>query len=293
MGCSELFPRPALTAAEIEEYSRIKCCVCGERVKAEDVPEHSRSCVLAPAPNLRLQLDKWCIVSASMTPSEQRTFLHMRRTEELAKVEEIEASLAKRMPQLWWMPGKFGFIISSRWLRSWRSFVGVGRPSAETRDRPPAPIINGGLFEIDGTLRSNLQEGLQHDYQILEQPMWEFFLQVYGGGPAILRYNCQGAVPSLADPSASFEGKWRDGRPDTGHGRVFDPQSGRGFDGEIQDGFLWSCTGKGLLKNGSHFEGQVVDGLPEGPGREVSCEGAVLEGAFRRGKLHGISGLDL
>ncbi|CAJ1447337.1 unnamed protein product, partial [Effrenium voratum] len=129
---------------------------------------------------------------------------------------------------------------------------------------------------------SNLQEGLQHDYQILEQPMWEFFLQVYGG------YNCQGAVPSLADPSASFEGKWRDGRPDTGHGRVFDPQSGRGFDGEIQDGFLWSCTGKGLLKNGSHFEGQVVDGLPEGPGREVSCEGAVLEGAFRRGKLHGM-----
>ena len=122
---------PALTAAEIEEYSRIKCCVCGERVKAEDVAEHSRRCVLEPAPNLRLQLDKWRIVSTSMTPSEQRAFLHMRRTEELAKVEEIEAALAQRMPQLWWMPGKFGYIIIPKWLRSWRSFVGVGKPTAE------------------------------------------------------------------------------------------------------------------------------------------------------------------
>ena len=46
-------------AQEIEEYSRIKCCVCGERVAAEEVAEHSRRCVLAPAPKLRLQLDKW------------------------------------------------------------------------------------------------------------------------------------------------------------------------------------------------------------------------------------------
>eukprot|EP00435_Cladocopium_sp_Y103_P054000 s848_g17.t1 len=278
----------ALTAAEIEEYSRIKCCVCGERVKAEDVAEHSRRCVLEPAPNLRLQLDKWRIVSTSMTPSEQRAFLHMRRTEELAKVEEIEATLAQRMPQLWWMPGKFGYIISSKWLRSWRSFVGVGKPTAETKDRPPAPIINSDLFEIDGTLRATLQEGIQHDYQILEQAMWEFFLQIYGGGPTILRYNPSGVLPGISDPSVTFEGKWRESRPDTGNGKVFDPYSGRGFDGEIQDGFLWNCTGKGLLKNGSHYEGQVVNGMPEGSGREVRPDGTVIEGTFQNGKLHGL-----
>mmetsp|Transcript_21603 Transcript_21603/g.40671 ORF Transcript_21603/g.40671 Transcript_21603/m.40671 type:complete len:314 (+) Transcript_21603:97-1038(+) len=281
---------PILTQDEIEEYSRIKCCVCGQRVNAEEVAEHSRRCVLAPAPNLRLQLDKWSIISASMTASEQRAFLHMRRTEELAKVEEIEASLAKRMPQLWWMGGKFGYIISSKWLRSWRSFVGVGRPTAETRDRPPSPIINSDLFEIDGTLRNGLAEGLQNDYQILEQPMWEFFIQIYGGGPAILRYNPTGDNLAVGETQACdvlFEGKWRDGRPDTGHGRLFDPYSGRGFDGEIEDGCLWTCRGKGLLKNGSHYEGQVSQGLPEGAGREVRPDGSVLEGTFRHGKLHG------
>lgn len=51
-------------------------------------------------------------MSASMTPAEQRAFLHMRRTEELAKVEEIEVGLQKRIVQLWWMPGKFGYVIS-------------------------------------------------------------------------------------------------------------------------------------------------------------------------------------
>lgn len=278
-----------LTEDEIEEYSRIKCCVCGERVSPEEVAEHSRRCVLAPAPNLRLQLDKWCIASANMTPSEQRTFLHMRRTEELAKVEELEASLAKRMTQLWWMSGRFGFIISSKWLRCWRSFVGVGRPNAETKDRPPAPINNTDLFEIDGSLRTGLQEGLQHDYQILEQPMWELFLQVYGGGPPILRYNASGVLPALSDHSVTFDGKWQDLRPDTGVGKVFDPYSGCGFDGEIRDGFLWNCTGKGLLQDGSHFEGQVTNGLPSGEGREVRPDGTVLEGTFLKGQLHGFA----
>eukprot|EP00913_Durusdinium_trenchii_P000360 g330.t1 len=182
------------------------------------------------------------IVSASLTPSEQRALLHMRRTEELAKVEE---------------------------------------------NRPPSPIVNGELFEIDGTLRNGLQETRHKDYQILEQAMWEFFLQVYGGGPAILRYNPSGVLPALTDPSVTFEGKWREGRPDSGCGRIFDPYSGRGFDGEIQEGFLWTCAGKGLLKNGSHYEGQVVNGSQEGSGREVRPDGSILEGTFEHGLLHG------
>jgi len=276
-----------LTEDEIEEYSRIKCCVCGERVPAEEVAEHSRHCVLEPAPHLRLQLDKWCIASDNMTPAEQRTYVHMRRTEELARVEEIEAALSQRIPHLWWMSGKFGYIISSKWLREWRSFVGVGRPSAETKDRPPAPVNNRDLFGLDGELRRDLREGVQYDYHILEQPMWEFFVQVYGGGPPVLRYNASGVMPALSDQQASFEGEWKDLRPDTGHGKVFDPYSGCGFDGDLRGGFLHDCSGKGLLRNGSHFEGCAKCGLPEGSGREVRPDGTVLEGCFVQGKLHG------
>lgn len=65
-----------------------------------------------PFPFIISSLSRWHIVSASMTPAEQRAFLHMRRTEELAKVEEIEVGLQKRIVQLWWMPGKFGYVIS-------------------------------------------------------------------------------------------------------------------------------------------------------------------------------------
>lgn len=279
--------QPPLTQEEIEEHSRIKCCVCGERVKPEDVQKHSRHCVLAPAPNLRLQLDKWCIASASMTQAEQRIFLHMRRTEELARITDLERDLAKRLTRLWWMSGRFGHVISSKWLREWRSFVGVGRPAAETRDRPPAPINNLDLFDLDGSVRRGLREGVQHDYHVLEQPVWDFFVQVYGGGPPILRYNASGVLPTLSDEPASFEGEWQDQRPDTGHGKVLDPYSGCGFDGEVRGGFLWSGTGKGLLRSGSHFEGPVQHGLPHGDGREVRPDGTILHGTFVRGKLHG------
>jgi len=261
--------------------------VCGQNVLPEEVAAHSLKCVLEPAPNMRLELDKWCIASSSMTPVEQRDFLHMRRTEELTQVEELESLLARRMTQLWWMGGRFGFVISSRWLREWRSFVGVGRPSSLTRDRPPPPINNMDLFHLDGSLRGDLKEGMQYDYHILEQPMWDFFFQVYGGGPPILRYNADGMTPSLADQPAEFQGDWRDLRPDTGHGRVFDRNSGFGFEGEIRDGFLWDCSGKGLLRNGSHFKGRVANGLPDGVGREVRPDGRVLEGTFKRGKLNG------
>ena len=31
-------------------------------------------------------------------------------------------------------------------------------------------------------------------------------LQIYGGGPAILRYNPSGVLPGISDPSVTFEG---------------------------------------------------------------------------------------
>lgn len=280
--------QPPLTDEEIEQFQQIKCCICGEVVPPDRIAEHSRRCVLEPAPNLRLQLDKWCIASDGMTPAEQRSFLHLRRTQELERIEKLEADLAKRVPQLWWLNGKFGFVISSKWLRTWRSFVGVGRPDANTRDRPPGPINNLDLFGLDGEVREGLSEGTQHDYTVLEQPMWEFYAQVYGGGPAVLRYNASGALPALSDTAGTFEGDWRDLRPETGAGRIFDPYSGCGFDGELRGGFLWAGEGKGLLKSGSHYEGPLRGGLPHGQkGREVRPDGTALEGTFKEGKFHG------
>merc|ERR1712232_606635 len=111
------------------------------------------------------------------------------------------------------MSGKFGYVVSSSWLRTWRSFVGVGAPSPETRDRPPGPINNNDLFDLEGSIRSGLMEGIKYDYQIMEQPMWDSFVQIYGGGPPILRYNASGTLPALIDPPATFEGQWRDMRP--------------------------------------------------------------------------------
>mmetsp|Transcript_10105 Transcript_10105/g.29906 ORF Transcript_10105/g.29906 Transcript_10105/m.29906 type:complete len:330 (+) Transcript_10105:81-1070(+) len=280
-------PQAPLTEEEIAEYSRIRCNVCGETIQPDEVEEHSRHCVLELAAHMRLHNDKWSIASDGMTLPEQREFVKMRRTEELARVEEIEVEQASRLPVLWWMAGRFGYIISSKWLRGWRSFVGVGRPNPETRDRPPKPVNNQDLFELDGNVRANLKEGVHEDYTMLEQAMWEFFCQVYGGGPPILRYNASGVLPALSDAQASFEGEWKDGRPDTGHGKVLDPYSGCGFDGELRGGFLHDCVGKGLLCSGSHYDGTVVQGLPNGKGREVRPDGTVLEGCFVRGKLHG------
>lgn len=281
-------PEP-LTEREIEEYSRIKCCVCGEQVAPEDIQKHSWKCVLEPVPNLSLTLDKWCIVAANMTPAEQLAFVRMRREEELMRVEGIEESLRGKPTKLWWVPGCFGYILSSTWLREWRGFVGVGRQTTQTRHRPPGPINNNDLFELDGSLRVGLRQGIQYDYQVVEQPIFDFYMHVYGGGPTILRYNTtSGVLPSLSDTQVSFEGDWRDRRPDTGHGRAFDPYNLFGFDGEIRDGFLYNCQGKGLLRNGAHYEGHVVQGVPHGKsGREVTHDGTIIEGDFESGVLHG------
>merc|ERR1719229_390584 len=150
-----------------------------------------------------------------MTNDEQRTFLAMRRTEELARVASIEADLLKLLTSLWWMGGNFRYIVSSKWFREWRSFVGVGDPSPTTKNRPPSPVNNLDLFELDGSVRADLCEGVENDFVKLEQPVWDFFFQMYGGSPVILRYNPGGSKPSPADEAAKFAGIWRDLRPDT------------------------------------------------------------------------------
>lgn len=277
---------PALTQQEIEEFSRIKCCVCDTFVAPDDIRSHSQNCVLAPAPNHLLQLDKWAIAAATMTEEEQRQFCQMRRKEERQRVEEIEQELL-RPTKLWWLPGAFAYIISSAWMRDWRAFVGVGH-SQRPRHRPPGPVNNSPLLGLEGTVRSNLKAGVLNDYVVIEQPLWEFYLLVYSGGPPILRYNPYGEQPDILDSAAEFEGDWKERRPTEGVGKVFDSIAGLGFDGVIRSGYLHSGWGKGLLASGSHYEGYCKDGVPHGQGREVLPDGTVYEGLFRNGKLHGV-----
>ena len=191
--------------------------------------------------------------------------------------------------KLWWMSGAFGFVISSLWLRSWRAFVGLGRQtSAAGSSRPPGPISNQDLFGLDGNVKANLAQGIQQDYCVIEHPLWEFYVNIYGGGPPVIRYNSSGMTPALGDESVKFDGDWRDRHPFSGTGVIFDPYTGAGFQGEIQNGFLHAGKGKGLLEDGCYFQGEVRDGVPHGHGRLVSTtEGCIREGKFFDGRLHG------
>ncbi|CEL97738.1 unnamed protein product [Vitrella brassicaformis CCMP3155] len=307
-------PSPATdgySEEELERYSRVKCSVCGQRVELSDIDKHSRVCVVEPiwprdskgrgeegergegegagAPQ-RSKIDgqdKWSIAVAGMTSEERQIYLSMRRKEELKKAQDMERRCQELRP-LWWIGGCFGFVISARWLRLWRSFVGVGKMIEDVRDRPPGPISNLDLFELDGQLRTNLKEGIKDgDFHVLPQPLWEFYLMQYGGGPAIIRYSPSGNLPGLYDHEVSFTGDWKDWRPNSGSGRVFDPVTGLGFDGSIRDGFMWTAGGRGMLPEGSFYEGTVRRGVPEGRGVLCKPDGTTMEGSFVKGRLHG------
>eukprot|EP00812_Abedinium_dasypus_P009590 NODE_3271_length_809_cov_220.773210.p1 GENE.NODE_3271_length_809_cov_220.773210~~NODE_3271_length_809_cov_220.773210.p1 ORF type:complete len:209 (-),score=48.69 NODE_3271_length_809_cov_220.773210:165-791(-) len=181
--------------------------------------------------------------------------------------------------------GRFGFVINAQWLRQWHSFVGLGPKAAASEVRPPGPIDNTCLLDPDGAPHRGLRRG--GDYGVLDPPVWELYARLYGGGPALVRYSATSRSPDIDDVVVDFKGEWRHLRPDTGEGKVFDPSSGRGFDGALRGGCLWSGSGNGLLATGSHFEGCLQDGLPEGPGREVRPDGTAYEGTFVGGKLHG------
>ena len=79
-------PAQEITQEEIEQYSRIKCTVCGNSIPNDEIDLHSRTCSLEAVPNHKIFVDKWSIACGSMTAEEQRTFLVMRRKEELHQV---------------------------------------------------------------------------------------------------------------------------------------------------------------------------------------------------------------
>uniref|UniRef100_A0A0G4HAQ7 DUSP domain-containing protein n=1 Tax=Chromera velia CCMP2878 TaxID=1169474 RepID=A0A0G4HAQ7_9ALVE len=165
---------------------------------------------------------------------------------------------------------------------------GVGpRMLFRTEDRPPGPMRNSDLLDRHGRLRSNLREGLEGDFVVLPWSLWDFFSRRYGGGPCLIRFNADGRTPKVEDPECEFVGTWKECHPYTGEGRLWDPKSSLGFEGEIKNGYLWSCRGNGLLPSGDAFEGEVRNGLPQGTGRLTRPDGSALIGHFFDGKLDG------
>ncbi|RQX74961.1 DUSP domain protein [Toxoplasma gondii CAST] len=214
---------------------------------------------------------------------------------------------------LWWMPGTFGFVIDSGWMRTWFFFTGLANPGEdgllELRlpalwtdpsfdhprlycGRPPGPITNKSLLDVKGKIVAGRQRGLNADYLILDASAWTFLHQRYGGGPPIILYNpnpCE--FGDLYEGCfVTFEGEWQNGHPYTGKGKVFDPLCNRGFDGELREGRLWNVKpgSKGLLPDGGILlGGACIQGKIHGPNGKLLRRRKLYVGKFRKGKLHG------
>ncbi|CBZ50031.1 conserved hypothetical protein [Neospora caninum Liverpool] len=216
--------------------------------------------------------------------------------------------------KFWWMPGTFGFVVDSAWMRAWLGFIGLATPSVadgllELRlhtawddpsfyrrglhgGRPPGPITNKTLLDVDGKILAGRQHGLNAHYLILDASAWTFLFRRYGGGPPIILYNphpCE--FGDLYEAClVTFEGEWQNGHPYTGAGRAFDPLCNRGFDGELREGRLWTVKpgSKGVLPDGGILlGGGCVRGKIHGPNGKLLRRRKLYVGEFRKGKLHG------
>ena len=70
------------------------------------------------------------------------------------------------------MFGSTWFVVSEKWLQSWRMFI-----SGQTAF-PPGPIDNSGID------MSRCKPVV--DYRCVNQDVWSLYKEIYGGGPEII-----------------------------------------------------------------------------------------------------------
>ena len=97
------------------------------------------------------------------------------------------------------MNGSVWYIMSENWLRSWRHYV-FGVQSAPR----PGPVDNWNLLKThdeNDYSKQRAKEGLKQveDYRGVNRMVWEYFVNIYGGGPAIVRKDLDIHLPPL-DP---------------------------------------------------------------------------------------------
>jgi hypothetical protein len=79
-------------------------------------------------------------------------------------------------------------LISSKWINEWIKFVQKNDNLAES---PPGPINNSDLELI--LVIEDRPEKLKKnvDYFMLTKEVWDFFFNIYGGGPTITVNNSE------------------------------------------------------------------------------------------------------
>eukprot|EP01137_Pigoraptor_chileana_P037571 Opistho-2@34864 len=111
--------------------------------------------------------------------------------EQIAKRRQYESA---RISELDRTDGHGGwYLISAQWLNEWHAF----KNSKDPNHRPPGPVRNTDMLQADGQPKPKLRAALH--YRGIGKEVWEFFVQVYGGGPSIRRANIDIYLPPLSD----------------------------------------------------------------------------------------------
>jgi hypothetical protein len=82
------------------------------------------------------------------------------------------------------------YLINADWIYNWKSFV-FNKPTrqgmniGEAGVYPPGPINNSALLKENGELRLKLKPAVH--YRAVNKKVWEAYVLIYGGGPAIIR----------------------------------------------------------------------------------------------------------
>ena len=96
--------------------------------------------------------------------------------------------------------GDMWYIVNESWLQSWHDYV-----SSEDRSAPqPGAVNNLDLLETHDENDFSKQKAkvgirLVFDYGGVNRAVWDYYIKLYGGGPAIVRGDLDIHLPPL-DP---------------------------------------------------------------------------------------------
>mmetsp|Transcript_27996 Transcript_27996/g.34142 ORF Transcript_27996/g.34142 Transcript_27996/m.34142 type:complete len:167 (+) Transcript_27996:319-819(+) len=104
--------------------------------------------------------------------------LEQRRLHEQEKVQNDDS----KKDTVW-------YLISTHWVTQWKNFVQNNQPKTGRGTwlgvLPPGEVSNKTLLDDEGRPRKNLKIALH--YRGINKKVWDFFMETYGGGPAIIR----------------------------------------------------------------------------------------------------------
>ena len=104
--------------------------------------------------------------------------LNLRRQTEIQKISKLDKIDPK---------GKF-YLIHAGWVNKWKEFVlNKSHDKQQSCILPPGPICNHLLFEDEDCRAVKRKLKAAIDYRGLNKEVWVAYLEIYGGGPEIVR----------------------------------------------------------------------------------------------------------